>query len=134
MVWWPYWQEFEQTPRDGEGKGSLSCCSPWGCKESNMTEWLKNNKRTCKTMFTNSGKSGHHCLVLDLGGKAFSSSAFRITFAMGCHIWPSLSWGSLYGLFWKIFIINGCCQKLFFIYRYNHTFLKILQFVKWYIT
>ena len=24
--------EFEQTPRDGEGQGSLVCCSPWGCK------------------------------------------------------------------------------------------------------
>ena len=29
--------EFEQTPRDGEGQGSLVCCSPWGCKESDMT-------------------------------------------------------------------------------------------------
>ena len=23
--------EFEQTPRDSEGQGSLVCCSPWGC-------------------------------------------------------------------------------------------------------
>ena len=30
--------EFEQAPRDGEGQGSLACCSPWGCKESDMTE------------------------------------------------------------------------------------------------
>ena len=28
--------EFEQAPGDSEGKGSLMCCSPWGCKESNM--------------------------------------------------------------------------------------------------
>ena len=26
--------EFEQTPGDGEGQGSLVFCSPWGCKES----------------------------------------------------------------------------------------------------
>ena len=25
--------EFEQTPGDSEGQGSLVCCSPWGCKE-----------------------------------------------------------------------------------------------------
>ena len=25
--------EFEQTPGDGEGQGSLACCSPWGHKE-----------------------------------------------------------------------------------------------------
>ena len=30
--------EFEQTPGDGEGQGNLACCSPWGCKELNMTE------------------------------------------------------------------------------------------------
>ena len=34
--------EFEQTPRDSEGQGSLVCCSPWGLKESDMTEQLKN--------------------------------------------------------------------------------------------
>ena len=32
--------EFEQTPGDGEGQGSLVCCSPWGCKELDMTEQL----------------------------------------------------------------------------------------------
>ena len=29
---------FEQTPRDGEEQGSLTCYSPWGRKESNTTE------------------------------------------------------------------------------------------------
>ena len=24
--------EFEQTPGDGEGQGSLACYSPWGCR------------------------------------------------------------------------------------------------------
>ena len=28
--------EFEETPGDSEGQGSLVCCSPWGCKESDM--------------------------------------------------------------------------------------------------
>ena len=32
--------ESEQTPGDGEGQGSLVCCSPWGHKKSNTTEWL----------------------------------------------------------------------------------------------
>ena len=27
-------------PGVGDGQGSLACCSPWGCKESDMTEWL----------------------------------------------------------------------------------------------
>ena len=29
--------EFERTLGDSEGQGSLACCSPWGCKESDMT-------------------------------------------------------------------------------------------------
>ena len=32
--------EFEQTLKDSEGQESLACCSPWGHKESNMTEQL----------------------------------------------------------------------------------------------
>ena len=30
--------EFEQTPGDSEGQGSLACCSSWGCQESDMTK------------------------------------------------------------------------------------------------
>ena len=30
----------EQAPGVGEGQRSLVCCSPWGCKESDMTEQL----------------------------------------------------------------------------------------------
>ena len=30
--------EFEQTLGVNNGQGSLACCSPWGCKESNTTE------------------------------------------------------------------------------------------------
>ena len=34
-------QEFEQALGVGEGQGSPGCCSPWGHKESDITEWLK---------------------------------------------------------------------------------------------
>ena len=47
MVGWHHWingQEFEQTLGDSEEQGSLVCCSPWGPYESDMTEWLDNNK------------------------------------------------------------------------------------------
>ena len=36
--------EFEQSLGDGEGQEGLVCCSPWGLKESDMTEQLNNNK------------------------------------------------------------------------------------------
>ena len=35
--------EFEQPPRDGEGQGSLACCSPWGYEESDMTWQMNSN-------------------------------------------------------------------------------------------
>ena len=35
--------EFDQAPGVGDGQGSLACCSPWGCKESDVTEQLNNN-------------------------------------------------------------------------------------------
>ena len=35
-----------KTTGDGEGQGSLACCSPWGSKESDMTwQWNNNRKR-----------------------------------------------------------------------------------------
>ena len=40
MLGWhhqPSGPEFEQAPGDGEGQGSLVCCSPWGRKESGTT-------------------------------------------------------------------------------------------------
>ena len=35
-----YRHEFEEALRTGDGQGSLACCSPWGHKESDMTEQL----------------------------------------------------------------------------------------------
>ena len=35
--------ESEQAPGVGDGQGSLVCCSPWGRKESDMTEQLNNS-------------------------------------------------------------------------------------------
>ena len=32
----------EQVPGDGERLGSLACCSPWGCKDSDTTDQLYN--------------------------------------------------------------------------------------------
>ena len=47
MVGWHHWldgHEFEQAPGDGEGQGSLECCSPLGHKGSDTTEWLNWNE------------------------------------------------------------------------------------------
>ena len=43
MAGWHHWlngHDSEQTPWVGDGQGRLASCSPWGCKESDMTEQL----------------------------------------------------------------------------------------------
>ena len=47
MVGWHHrlnGHEFKQTQGDSEGQESLLCCSPWGCKESDTTQQVNNNK------------------------------------------------------------------------------------------
>jgi len=40
---WLDGHEFEQALGDGEGQGSLACCSPWGHKESDTTQQLNSS-------------------------------------------------------------------------------------------
>ena len=45
MVGWHHQlngHEFEQTPGDSEGQGSLMRCNPWGCKELELAEQRNN--------------------------------------------------------------------------------------------
>ena len=54
MVGWHHQlngHESEQIPGDSEGQGSLACCSPWGCQESDTTERPNNNKHLVTTHF-----------------------------------------------------------------------------------
>ena len=46
LVGWHHWlngHEFEQVLGEGEGQGTLLCCCPWGSKELDTTEQLKDN-------------------------------------------------------------------------------------------
>ena len=57
MVGWHHrlnGREFEPTPGDSEGRGSLACCSSWGRKESDMTEQLNNNTVVVMTVMKSS--------------------------------------------------------------------------------
>ena len=43
MIGWHHWlngHEFQQALGVGDGQGSPACCSPWGRKELDKTEWL----------------------------------------------------------------------------------------------
>ena len=69
MIGWHHQRsghEFEQTPGDSEGQGSLVCCSSWG-KEWDQTYWLNSNSR---------GHSRSHCSLAELSAdpSAFTST------------------------------------------------------------
>ena len=52
MVGWHHWlnrHELEETLGNGEGQGSLACCSPWGRQESDMAEWPNNNNNMMRS-------------------------------------------------------------------------------------
>ena len=50
--------EFEQALGDGDGQGSLACCSPWSHKKSDMTEQMNNNGAQSSTDFTGEASVG----------------------------------------------------------------------------
>ena len=51
MVEWHHWldgPEFEEALRVGDVQEGLACCSPWGHKESDVTQWLKSTELKAK--------------------------------------------------------------------------------------
>ena len=66
MVGWHHWLDghaFEQALGVGDGQGSLACCSPWGHKESDTTEWVE-PKGLSKISRTTVQKY-HYCPLVD---------------------------------------------------------------------
>ena len=72
LVGWhhrPNGHESEQALGDGKGQGSLVCCSPWGCKELDMTEQV------------NFGSSLAH--IYCTSGQQFGNGKIRKTISRG---------------------------------------------------
>ena len=59
MVGWHHrltGHEFEKAPGDGEGQGSLACCSTRGCKESDMTQRPNSNEEQGERVWRPAGE------------------------------------------------------------------------------
>ena len=108
-------REFEQAPGVGDEQGSLVWCSPWGCKESDMTEqlnwtelnsdrglpsWLGGKEFTCQSGDTGSnpgsGRSSgegngnppqYSCLRNSMDREAWSATVHAVT-----KVWTRLSY------------------------------------------
>ena len=73
--------EFDQA--SAEGQRSLACCSPWGCKELDMTERLNNNFHTIK--YTQNNFSTLHVYLLPCS----KSHAFVVKILVLCALMPN---------------------------------------------
>ena len=77
MVGWHHWlngHEFEQPLGDGEGQGSLACCSPWVRKEWDTTEqlnWTEIEGSRENTGEGNGNPLQYSCLENPTGGGAW---------------------------------------------------------------
>ena len=63
MVGWHHQlngHECEQARGDGEGQVSLACCGPWGHKDSDRTEQLKNSKMDIIWLLVVTGLCSRH--------------------------------------------------------------------------
>ena len=84
MVGWHHWlneHEFEQTPGDSKGQGSVACCSPWGHKELDRTYQLNNNNNLIAPIKNGRRRRWHPTLVL-LPGKSHGRRSL-----VGCSPW-----------------------------------------------
>ena len=68
--------EFEKIPGVGDGQGGLVCYSPWGCKESDTTEWVNWMKEGGKWIFSEQ-YSNYQGLPGDTTGKEPASQCRR---------------------------------------------------------
>ena len=79
MVGWHHWLNgcgFGWTLGVGDGQGGPACCSTWGCKESDLTEWTELNwisrwgpvwlKLLIRVLLSADGCYSHSCSDLDL--------------------------------------------------------------------
>ena len=82
--------EFEQGLGDGDGQGSLACCSPLDCKESDMTERLNN-----KCHFTEPWGQPPVTLILFLDGKRKAPACVTYSESTQSAVWR---WGPELGL------------------------------------
>ena len=95
--------EFQQTLGDSEGKGSLVCCSSWGCKELDMTEQLNNSNNNFNTI--RKKKNRGEILFLSLKLTLPSDMLYPITENRSDFVW---FWAlPLVGLGASVFTLRG---------------------------
>ena len=131
MVWWHHWldgHEFEQSLRVIDGQGSLVCCSPWGCKKSDMTELKWTGDKVSFTLYPNgySPILGEHYLHV-----IASAMLSEVTLSL----WNTGSFWVVWHMMWTMGIMVICMLSKLFCYEVSSlsvTLFEILcQCIRW---
>ena len=99
MVGWHHpfnGHELGQTPRDGEGQGSLVCCSPCSLKESDMTWQLNSNNKMAQLVEF----EAHGFWVMERKKESESQSCPTLCNPMDCSL-PGSSMGFSRQEYWS---------------------------------
>ena len=100
MVGWHHWlngQESEWTPGVSDGQGGLACCSPWGHKESDITEQLNWTEQIWipfnVTLGTSCDKKirAHYWGIISLRSLFSISEALLVFFFLISHTWEKFN-------------------------------------------
>ena len=125
MARWHLWlngHEVKQPPGDGDGQGSLACCSPWSHKQSDTTEWLR-TKNLFNIYFYTSIFILLTCQFLKIYVKNFQSSCrylvfSRVLISSAASVFK-MAWGErcfvfckVYGVFWGGFLGGSVVKNL----------------------
>ena len=68
---------FGWTPGVGDGQGGLACCSSWGRKESDMTEWLNWTELCSQSPVTSHSIKNIHVMEIWLQIQKFRRKYYR---------------------------------------------------------
>ena len=61
--------EFKQALGDGEGQGSLECCSPWGLKSPCPTDMTATKQKECISLYyQKQQEDGEKSVMMPFGG------------------------------------------------------------------
>ena len=117
MVGWHHQldgHEFEQAPGIGDRQGSLACCSPWGCKESDMTEQLN----WTELMGPDPWSSSFECWVLSPLSLSSRGSLVPLHFLTG-EWYHLIIWDCWY-FYWKTWFQLGLHPAQYFAWCTQH--------------
>ena len=132
MVGWHHWLHGHGsgwTPGVGDGQGGLACCGSWGCKESDVTEWLNWTEPKRGGMeHMNISYQGKKNVVSESSRIGYNSRSRQVHFMWFCKSFLFFFLLSLIFIFYKREKWHGYCEaeNKWYLYSVCHTWISLV--------